>query len=320
MTSPEAALRQLDVTLWPVLEGVGFQPAQIGADGCTANATYCVPLSTIRADFPDLPDGSGYEDVDFLCYDVIVDVQEDRLREVRCEGIGLDEMLIAIGHDDAADRYRALLGQSVAEGHKELTEMLRAVFTHRDPDPDPPISRRFLAWSWVMSYHNQDVAALHDRLTADRPDQLTAARRIYEFVRDEVRHSLDHGDTAVTLTAYQVLEEGTGLCYAKAHLAAALFRRSGIPAGLAYQLIDGDDGPVLHGLVAIHVDGAWHRLDVRGNKPGIDAQFDLERERLAFTGEGVADLPGIHAEPTLSVLNALTEATDLRQVTLPSSL
>ncbi|MEL4358361.1 MULTISPECIES: transglutaminase-like domain-containing protein [unclassified Luteococcus] len=320
MTSPEAALRQLDVTLGPVLQGVGFQPAQIGADDHTATTTYCAPLTTIRTNFPDLPDGSGYEDVDFLCYDVIVEVQQGRLREVRCEGIGLDEMLIAIGRDDAADRYQAQLGQPASEGRDELTEMLRAVFSHRSPDPDPPASRRFLAWSWVMAHHNQDVAALHDRLTADSPDQLTAAKRIYEYVRDEIRHSLDHGDTAVTLTAYQVLEQGTGLCYAKSHLAAALFRRSGIPAGLAYQLIDGDDGPVLHGLVAIHVDGAWHRLDVRGNKPGVDAQFDLERERLAFTGEGVADLPGIHAEPTLSVVNALVDATDLREVRLPSSL
>lgn len=47
---------------------------------------------------------------------------------------------------------------------------------------------------------------------------------IYEFVRDEISHSWDIQATTVTRTASEVLEQGTGICYAKSNLLAALFR------------------------------------------------------------------------------------------------
>jgi transglutaminase-like putative cysteine protease len=93
-------------------------------------------------------------------------------------------------------------------------------------------------------------------------------------------HSLDAGDPRVTVTAAQILIEGVGLCYAKSHLLIALLRSRGIPAGLCYQrLTDGDSGHMVHGLVAVHLDGGWHRQDPRGNKPDRPAHRD-RRPRL----------------------------------------
>jgi hypothetical protein len=39
----------------------------------------------------------------------------------------------------------------------------------------------------------------------------------------------------------------------------------------------------LHGLNAVHLSQwEWYRIDPRGNKPGIDAQFSPPVEQLAF--------------------------------------
>lgn len=119
---------------------------------------------------------------------------------------------------------------------------------------------------------------------------------------DEIRHSWDHRLNPVTCSASTVLEHGTGYCYAKSHLLAALLRANGIPAGLCHQcpgIADGRPPYCLHGLNAVHLAGhGWYRIDARGNKPGIDAQFTPPVERLPFpTGlPGEADLPGIHVD------------------------
>jgi transglutaminase-like putative cysteine protease len=87
----------------------------------------------------------------------------------------------------------------------------------------------------------------------------------------------------VSISASDTLAHGTGLCFAKAHLLAAVLRSQGIPTGFCYQRLT-DDGVtfMLHGLVAVFLDGNRHRQDARGNKPGIDAQFSLGEERLAW--------------------------------------
>ena len=52
----------------------------------------------------------------------------------------------------------------------------------------------------------------------------------------------------------------------------------------------------LHGLNAVHLEEyGWYRVDPRGNKPGVEAEFAPPVERLAFLvfGPGEADLPEI---------------------------
>lgn len=181
----------------------------------------------------------------------------------------------------------------------------------------------YLDGSAVVDIEHPAVRAAHAELAPDAVDQVAAARAIYLFVRDRIRHSLDAGDSEVTLTASDVLGRRTGLCHAKSHVAAALFRRSGIPAGLCYQLLRDGERLVLHGLVAVHLEGDWHRLDARGNKPGVTAEFSLGAERLAFEldpAQGEVDLPELLADPAPSVVSALRSGGDVRLLRLPSEL
>lgn len=151
-------------------------------------------------------------------------------------------------------------------------------------------------------------------------DPVEVARKCFEFVRDEIKHSWDFQLNPVTCKASDVLKYGTGYCYAKSHLLAALLRANGIPAGLCYQrLTIADDAPpfCLHGLNAIFLEPyGWYRVDARGNKPGVSAQFCPPMEKLAFPLliEGETDFPEIWAEPLPEVVSVLEKYDDYMQV------
>lgn len=112
------------------------------------------------------------------------------------------------------------------------------------------------------------------------------AKSCFEFVRDDICHSGDKGEGPVTCKASDVLRYETGYCYAKSHLLAALLRANNIPAALCYQrlTINSDQPPYcLHGLNAVYLkEYGWYRIDPRGNKPGVSAQFSPPEEQLAF--------------------------------------
>lgn len=185
----------------------------------------------------------------------------------------------------------------------------------------------YLAADEVIDHHHPRVRRTAARLAKDAQDSYAYARLAFEFVRDTIPHSQDCGDLRVTWRASDVLEQGTGICHAKAHALAALLRAEDIPTGLCYQRLLHDDGAVhvVHGLVAVRFNGAWHRQDPRGNKPGVDARFSLEGERLAWVpdpGAGEADHPHLYARPHPAVLGALRAAPDRPYLwkTLPSAL
>jgi transglutaminase-like putative cysteine protease len=183
----------------------------------------------------------------------------------------------------------------------------------------------FLASTEVVDWYHADVRTLAWYLAGGASDEVEIARRCFEWVRDEIRHSVDAGDTVVTCSASEVLAEGTGFCYAKSHLLAALLRANGLPAGLCYQRlsIDGEGPPFcLHGFnaVLLPVHG-WYRIDARGNrargnKPGIDAQFTPTTEQLAFPIQfpGEATFPEIHAEPLAVVVETLRRHLSVAEV------
>lgn len=118
----------------------------------------------------------------------------------------------------------------------------------------------------------------------------------------------------MTLTASEVLRARVGLCYAKSHLLAALLRVSRIPTGLCYQRLTHGDGHVLHGLVAVYLNGQWHRQDPRGNKEGGTAEFSLTGEHLAWPVDpalGEVDYPHVMVTPAASVVHALRNANNV---------
>ncbi|MEO1299659.1 MAG: transglutaminase-like domain-containing protein, partial [Cyanobacteria bacterium J06636_16] len=61
------------------------------------------------------------------------------------------------------------------------------------------------------------------------------AQACFEWVRDEIHHSVDYQLNPVTCRASEVLQHKTGYCYAKSHLLAALLRANHIPTGFCCQ-------------------------------------------------------------------------------------
>jgi transglutaminase-like putative cysteine protease len=149
---------------------------------------------------------------------------------------------------------------------------------------------------------------------------LATAKRCFEWVRDEIRHSCDFQQGPVTCRASDVLQHRTGYCYAKSHLLAALLRANQIPAGLCYQRLSIDDlgAPYsLHGFNAIHLPiHGWYRVDSRGNRPGIDAQFMPPVERLAFPLQYADEfeIEEILTEPLDCVVNMLRRCGTWQEV------
>lgn len=185
---------------------------------------------------------------------------------------------------------------------------------------ETPDLSAYLAADEAIDHHHPLVRETAARLAAGVADSYEYARAAFEYVRDAVPHSQDSGDLRVTWRASDVLEQRTGICYAKAHALAALLRAEDIPTAFCYQNLG-----VVHGLVAVRFRGAWHRQDPRGNKPGVDARFSLNGERLAFTPDPASsemDYPVLYAAPHPVVLNALRAATDRPHLwrTLPTAL
>ncbi|MEU0255050.1 transglutaminase family protein [Streptomyces sp. NPDC006184] len=185
----------------------------------------------------------------------------------------------------------------------------------------------YLAADEVIDHHHPVVRETAARLARGAADSYDYARAAYTFVRDVIPHSQDSGDLRVTWRASDVLTLRTGICHAKSHALAALLRAEDIPTALCYQRLLRDDGGghVVHGLVAVRFHGAWHRQDPRGNKPGVDARFSLEGERLAWVPDSASkemDYPVLYAEPHPAVITALRAAPDRPHLwkTLPSTL
>lgn len=182
----------------------------------------------------------------------------------------------------------------------------------------------YLGASEVIDWHDGAIVALAGRLAAG--NELATAKRCFEFVRDAIAHSVDIGASEVGCNASEVLHLGHGYCYAKSHLLAALLRANGIPAGFDYQRLDDGDGHfMLHGFNTVWLSGyGWYRIDARGNKPGVDAQFSPPLERLAWPNDGEGEL---HyrvnlAEPHPTVVAALRQPVTVQQLwaLLPTAL
>ena len=95
---------------------------------------------------------------------------------------------------------------------------------------------------------------------------------------------------------------------------AALLRCKSVPAGFCYQklILDDETAPVLiyHGLNGVYIQDLkkWIRLDTRGNKTGVNAQFSVETEQLAFIVRpkmGEEDSFIVYPDPDIKVLEKL---------------
>ena len=141
----------------------------------------------------------------------------------------------------------------------------------------------------VIDYKNENIQNLADALYQKSNDEVSFIKSAYEYVRDNISYSADIDNDKITCSASEVLKEGHGICFSKSHLLAALLRAKSIPAGFCYQKLTFDINKtselVYHGLNGVYIKEykKWIRLDARGNKDGINAQFSLDSEQLAYS-------------------------------------
>lgn len=122
----------------------------------------------------------------------------------------------------------------------------------------------------IIDWDRPEILSLASDLAKGRDSDVEIARACFEWVRDRIKHIGDYDIQTVAVTASEVLAAGSGICYAKSHLLAALLR-------------------------------------ARGNRADINARFSPPKERLAFSIrlEGERDLPGVRPDPHPAVIQAL---------------
>ncbi len=182
----------------------------------------------------------------------------------------------------------------------------------------------------VVDWREPEVLARARGLAEGLHGDVEIARRLFEWVRDEIPHTKSIGGEVVTCSASEVLRHRTGICFAKSHLLAAMLRANGIPAGFCYQVLLRDaryGGHAAHGLNGIYLRSLnrWIRVDPRGNTKGINAQFGIDKEQLAFAmdekaGEFIYDI--IFKSPAPIVVKTLRGFTSVSEMWphLPSAI
>ena len=184
--------------------------------------------------------------------------------------------------------------------------------------------KEYLAETKSIDYMNPHIQKKVQELRNQSSDSVDYIRKAYKFVRDEIPHSWDIGTDMVSKTASDAIINKTGICWVKSCLLAALLRANGIPSGISYQLLtradDDSEGHMIHALNTVFIKylNKWIRLDARGNKENINAQFSLEREQLAYsvrTELGEIDYKDNHADLDERLIKILEENESMLDIT-----
>jgi len=188
----------------------------------------------------------------------------------------------------------------------------------------------YLQASEYIDYFNHQIQEII--LSFNQDKEIDRIKAVFEYVRDKIEHSSDIKNQEVTRRASEVLEKKHGICYAKSHLLAAMLRGMDIPAGICYQRLTlydkPEDGYCIHALNTVYLKdtGRWIRLDARGNKEGINAQFSTEEEKIAFpirVEYGERDYLINYDGPHPDIIKTLEENTNcivMCQIGLPEEL
>ncbi|WP_164969685.1 GNAT family N-acetyltransferase [Arcobacter sp. F2176] len=169
----------------------------------------------------------------------------------------------------------------------------------------------YLEESTIIDFKNQEIQDLAKNLSKSCTKDEQIVKNCFLYVRDEISHSGDIKADITTWKASEVLKHKTGWCYAKSHLLAALLRANNIPAGFCYQRLSCGEYEeniyCLHGLNTVYLEKyGWYRVDVRGNKKGVDAQFNPPIEKLAFElKDNEYDLAQNYVKPLDLVIDSL---------------
>jgi transglutaminase-like putative cysteine protease len=217
------------------------------------------------------------------------------------------EVIRAISRKFQYNKWLASFGYRLRQWFEVIGKVLEvevAVFLSIDME-------QYLKASEVIDWQHPKVMERAEEIALGCETPMAISKACFEWVRDEIRHSCDYQMNPLTCRASDVLHHKTGYCFAKSHLLAALLRANQIPSGFCYQRLSIDDKGApytLHGFNAIHLsEVGWYRMDARGNKAGVDAQFTPPQEQLAYKIQfpEEADFPAILAEPLQIIVEAL---------------
>jgi len=190
----------------------------------------------------------------------------------------------------------------------------------------------YLAETEEIDFSHLSIKEKASELFSASSNEDDFVKKTFEFVRDEISHSWDIQSSRVTCRASEVLYFKEGICYAKSNLLCALLRSKGIPTGFCYQRLTigatPDTGYCIHALNAVYLSSveSWVRLDARGNKAGVNAEFSLDDEKLAFSVKeeyDEVDYPQIFTLPNPKTIHTLKQNKDCITMYLhglPSSL
>jgi transglutaminase-like putative cysteine protease len=174
----------------------------------------------------------------------------------------------------------------------------------------------FLQFDEIVSV-NRVIRAKASEIVRPFELDFDRVKAIFEWVRDHIPHTKDIGEEVVTCSAIEAFAEGTGICFPKSHLVAAMMRSEGLPCGFCYQVFENpltadSDSLALHGLNAVYLESTerWHRIDPRGNRGEIRGGFSIEHEILAFPEMRFLD-DAIYASPLKAVVDGLQRATSI---------
>lgn len=175
-----------------------------------------------------------------------------------------------------------------------------------------------------IDYKNPAIQAKANELKEESASEIEYVERAFRFVRDEIPHSWDIRSDVVSRRASEVLANGTGICWTKSCLLASLLRANGIPSGISYQYLtraddSADEGYIIHALNTVYIEelDRWIRLDARGNKENVHAEFSLDDEILAFPvrGElGEIDYRDNHPDLDDRLIRILKECARIQEV------
>lgn len=171
----------------------------------------------------------------------------------------------------------------------------------------------------VVDYSHPLIKEKVKELFSPSLNEIEIAKVAFKYVCNNIAHSFDIQSSRVTCKASEVLYFKEGICYAKSNLLAAILRSKGIPTGFCYQRLTKGDTPdtgyCIHALNAVYLKKLqrWIRLDARGNKKGVNSQFAIYEEKLAFPTRkeyDEKDYPIIYTEPNANTITALKQNSD----------
>ena len=182
----------------------------------------------------------------------------------------------------------------------------------------------FLRETESIDYKNPVIQDMVSELRKDSSSLIEYVERAFYFVRDKIPHSWDINSDVVSRRAREDLMYATGICWTKSCLLASLLRANGIPSGISYQRLtraddNADEGYIIHALNTVYIEelDRWIRLDARGNKKNVHAEFSLDEEILAFAVRsqvGEIDYKDNHPDLDDRLIRILKECANIREV------